>query len=530
MKEVLTVRDLEFGYPRYAETDLGGEHLFQGLNFTMSKGEFLVLAGAPEEGKTTLARVICGLVPRFTGGRLRGDIRLLGEDIAGRNPQDLMDKVGTIFQDPDEQLITTRVDSEIAFPLESLGFEKAEIERRVKAELERFDLQNFASRNPATLSGGEKKRVLCAALAAVGPPLWIMDETLDEMDREWKDRVLTLLFETGTALLLLTSKISDFYQEYNPRHLLLSRGRILYSSQQIEKQALEDGLALEEPAGSIRIKPRPRTEPLLSVSRLRFSYASERGKPESKTTESKTTESETSKPDTFQPRREAKEKEKRRRPADFQLSVEELHLYPGEVVTLSGPNGCGKTTLAKLLCGLIKPAGGRIFLGDRGEVFETGRDDLRSRVAYMFQNPDYQIFLPTVEEELAYGLRELYRSEKKDKGKRNIEEEIEEAIKKGIEKFSLPPRDTPPSLMSYGSRKRLQAAVYWLLDRSICLFDEADSGLSKRDFARMVGLFQSPHRAILIITHDEEISRLYSHRVVRMESGEIVSVEDGNAR
>ena len=525
MKEVLTVRDLEFGYPRYAETDLGGEHLFQGLNFTMSKGEFLVLAGAPEEGKTTLARVICGLVPRFTGGRLRGDIRLLGEDIAGRNPQDLMDKVGTVFQDPDEQLITTRVDSEIAFPLESLGFEKAGIKRRVEEELKRFDLQDFASRNPATLSGGEKKRVLCAALAAVGPPLWVMDETLDEMDREWKDRVLTLLFETGTAVLLLTSKVSDFYQEYNPRHLLLSDGGIVSSPREMKKLALEDGLALEEPAGILREQTRLRTKPLLSVSGLRFSYTSERGKPDSETTES-----ETSKPDTFQPRREGKGKEKRSRPADFQLSVEELHLYPGEVVTLSGPNGCGKTTLAKLLCGLIKPAGGKIFLGDRGEVFETGRDDLRSRVAYMFQNPDYQIFLPTVGEELAYGLRELYRSEKKDKGKKNIEEEIEEAIKKGIEQFSLPPRDTPPSLMSYGSRKRLQAAVYWLLDRSICLFDEADSGLSKRDFARMVGLFQAPHRAILIITHDEEISRLYSNRVARMERGEIVSVEDGNAR
>jgi energy-coupling factor transport system ATP-binding protein len=133
-------------------------------------------------------------------------------------------------------------------------------------------------------------------------------------------------------------------------------------------------------------------------------------------------------------------------------------------------------------------------------------------VAYIFQNPDYQIFLPTVREELAYGLKEQHM----DSG------EIERRVTDAARLFRLPPLDTAPPLMSYGSRKRLQAAVYWLLDRPVVILDEADSGLAVRDLLEIIEAFRSGSRAILFITHSEEFARRFSDRIVLMRNGRIV--------
>ena len=183
---------------------------------------------------------------------------------------------------------------------------------------------------------------------------------------------------------------------------------------------------------------------------------------------------------------------------DFSLDMGKLELYPGEVLTLAGPNGCGKTTLAKILCGLYRPEQGEISFGSPARRMNA--PELRTTVAYIFQNPDYQIFLPTLGEELAYGLKALGGDPEK------IRAQVEEAIVK----FRLPAADRSPALLSYGTRKRLQAASYWLLSRPVCLLDEADSGLSFRDFSEMIELFKSPDRALLIITHNADFARHYS--------------------
>lgn len=195
--------------------------------------------------------------------------------------------------------------------------------------------------------------------------------------------------------------------------------------------------------------------------------------------------------------------------------MEDFKLYPGEVCTLAGPNGCGKTTLAKLLCGLYSPDKGIINLSGTGGKPTAIPTKLRTSVAYVFQNPDYQIFLPTVQEELAYGLKEKGMKPK----------EIEIRINEAIRLFRQPALDTPPSLMSYGTRKRLQAAVYWLLERPIAILDEADSGLSFKDFSEIIHLFKRSSRTLLIITHNEAVARQFSERIILMKEGHIVREE-----
>lgn len=475
MEAFIQIEHLTFTYPRYSDSQPEAAALFHNLYYTACEGEFYTIIGAPECGKTTLSRILSGLVPRYSGGKLEGGVKIAGIDVLNSRPQDIIDTIGIIFQNPDDQLITTRVDSEIAYPLESLGYEPRVIEQRVNRELQRFDLADKADRNPATLSGGEKKRLLCAVLAAVSPRLWILDETLDEMDAHWRSVLAEYLQEQNRTVALFSSKMSSGSQCSDRQHTaILSQGRLHTDPETIERLSEQDGLRWKPP-GAGRVQPAagvPGTKPLLQVEGLRFHYPNK---------------------------------------SDFSLQIDEFGLFPGQTVTLAGPNGCGKTTLAKLLCGLYTPQSGQIS----SPYFDQNpapADYLRSSAAYMFQNPDYQIFLSTVEEELAYGLKEAGRPAA----------EIGELVQTAIDTFRLPPAETAPSLMSYGTRKRLQAATYWLLERPICIFDETDSGISPRDFAALIETFQSSERAILIISHDAELAGHFSDRILTMESGRLL--------
>lgn len=480
MKAEIRIENLSFTYPRYSADQPAETPLFADLSFSVEPGRFYTLIGAPESGKTTLSRILTALVPRYTGGNLTGRLQVAGHDLHTTHPQNLIEFVGTIFQNPDDQILTTRVDSEIAYPLESLGYSQGEIAARVDREMERFQLSDKADRNPATLSGGEKKRLLCAVLAAVEPPIWILDETLDEMDRHWRSVLVEHLQNTGTTVLLLSSKLTAPARAAEQQHIaILSQGRIHTDAADIDRLAEQDGLRWR-PRGTTKRTAYTPQRAELTVKQLEFRYSNN---------------------------------------SDFELAIDTLNLYAGETVTLAGPNGCGKTTLAKLLCGLYTAQKGTITRPHSDRESPQGTEpakSLRSAAAYMFQNPDYQIFLPTIEEELAYGLKE--QGWKQD--------QVQSALQQAIEKFQLPPADTSPTLMSYGTRKRLQAATYWLLQRPICIFDETDSGISPRDFAALIRAFQSPERALLIISHDAKLARHYSDRVIRMEAGRIVQGDD----
>ncbi len=497
MKTFIQTTNLAFTYPAYSAAEVSTGALFNDLNYTVCEGEFHTIIGAPESGKTTLSRILSGLVPRYTGGDLEGTVEILGRDISDTRPQDLIETVGTIFQNPDDQILTTRVDSEIAYPLESLGFARHIIEERVDRELLRFELKDKADRNPASLSGGEKKRLLCAVLAAIAPPIWILDETLDEMDPHWRTILFEYLTEQNSTVILFSSKMPTPLPLTGPepsvepsvvpaapaggetpaqstsagsrQAAILSRGQLHTDEAEIEKIAEREGLRWKPSFTKDKSLGDRTNPPLLKAEGLSFSYEES---------------------------------------ADFSLQVDQIELFAGETVTLAGPNGCGKTTLAKILCGLYTPLSGGIQL-PQVQQGNASPELLRSSAAYMFQNPDYQIFLPSIEEELAYGLKEEGRPHG----------EIRSLVQRAIDTFQLPSGDTSPTLLSYGTRKRLQAATYWLLQRPLCIFDETDSGISPKDFAALIRAFQSPRRTLLIISHDAELAQHYSDRLLHMKNG-----------
>jgi energy-coupling factor transporter ATP-binding protein EcfA2 len=472
----LSISALDFRYPSYGEGEENA--LFEGLDYSLGNGEAGAMLSGADGGKTTLARIIAGMIPRFTGGTLAGKIGFGGKNLLASTPYENVDLIGMISQDSDEQLFSTRCDMEAAFALESLRVPRNEIERRVGEALALMGLSGFEARNPGTLSGGEKKRLLLSCLLAVDPELWILDEAFEELDLSWKKKIIRHLSEARKTALFLDSRWSPLYASHCARISVLHAGKILetpgFDSPGFQAALSAGGLVIHsDPAlrasGELNAFNR---DPVLSAQGVFFSFPG---------------------------------------PGAFSLRIETLAVNAGTIVSLIGRNGSGKSTLGKILCGLLPPEEGALRIHDGTAWHPASAKELSRSVGYLFQNPDYQIFLSTVFDELAYGLqmRGLAKPE------------IRQRVGEAISMFGLPEERTAPALMSYGARKKLQAATYYLLGRRILILDEMDSGLSYGEYFQLLDALASGGAGIIAITHDLALAKAISTRILLMEKGEI---------
>ena len=275
--QLLIVKDLSFRYPGVGTEIAPPVH--DGFSLSIRAGSVSVLFGAADAGKTTFARIIAGLVPRFSGGSLQGTLLLDGLNIRESLPFELMEKVGLVSQDSDEQIFTTRCDTELAFALESLGVPRPQIVERVDRCLQQMGLSAFKERNPSTLSGGEKKRLLLACLSAIGPALWILDESLEELDHAWKAAALDSLAERGRTVLALASRWSPILAGKASFFALLSQGRIVSSADRGDAPEFH-GALFHDGILPRHEKPRRRHTPahvLLKAEGVRFRFPGQDG-------------------------------------------------------------------------------------------------------------------------------------------------------------------------------------------------------------------------------------------------------------
>ena len=457
MPAALSVKDLSFQYPSYP--GLESRSLFKGLSFDLEKGSMNLLLALPGAGKTTLSRILTGLVPAYTGGELSGNIKKASE-------------TGIVFQNPDEQLFCSTAEKEVVFPLEAAGLPRDEIGRHADAAFQKTGIEYLRFKKPIHLSGGEKRRLLISVLCATDPELWILDETLEEIDIRGREEILSFLKASGKTILILTAKMLDVYKKYADNFFVYAGGSLMQfadgSSRDFAYAVKEGGFCLDgdmpDENALKALESVTFENPVLKVEGLRFSY-----------------------PD-----------------SDFTLNVDNFALEQGKTTAVIGTNGCGKSTLSHIIAGLLKPEAGKVLL----EGKEVSAEKLNRNCSYLFQNPDYQLFLPTARAELEYGL----------KLQKLPQDQIEEKVQEAIKVFGIEHPDAPPVLMSYGQRKKLQAAIYWLLEKKIVIIDEADSGISSKEYRQIIDVFrQSPaDPAILIITHDIQLAALEADSIFRM--------------
>ncbi|MCK5672127.1 MAG: ATP-binding cassette domain-containing protein, partial [Spirochaetales bacterium] len=291
------------------------------------------------------------------------------------------------------------------------------------------------------------------------------DEILDELDPGAALKIVHNLLNEKRTVILFSSKMLDIFTDISCNILVLHDGKLTdtkgMNETDIQKLLIKEGLIINNKS-SVKQNFLKSTDPLITIKNLRYQYP---------------------------------------RNNNFKLFIENFQIDRGEIVSLAGKNGSGKSTLGKLIAGLKEKKSGVLTVNEKNNL----------SCAYLFQNPDYQIFLPSVGEELSFGLK-LQDSE----------------ILDTIAKFNLPDKNVPPALMSYGARKRLQAAVYYLMDRDIYILDEADAGLSLKDYDNLINLLYKKEKCILIISHNLNLCSRYSDRVYLIDSGHVEYVVEDN--
>jgi len=507
---ILEVEGLSFRY-RDAEADA-----LRGITWSQDAGQFTALVGPSGAGKTTFCCCLNRIVPHFHKGNLRGRVRVGGESIAGKHVYDMVPRIGMVFQDFESQLFSTNVLLEVAFGLENLGLPRGEMEERAREALALVGLAGFERREPAALSGGQKQRLAIAAVIALAPDVLVMDEPTTDLDPAGRLEVMRLAgkLQGRTAMIVTDHEVDDLAEA--DRIEVLADGQIVMSGGTREVFArplelvgagvrspqvaefftragapeipvtVEEGLALwsrlgwrirqeDEPAAA------PVAEPLISVENLSFTY-----------------------PDGTQALR------------DVNLAIGE-----GEILAILGQNGCGKTTLAKHLNGLLAPDKGTVRW--RGEPVGGRRlSEMARHVGYVFQNPDHQIFAQTVREEVEFGPKNF----------RLPPEETAERARDVLAAVGLRGQEEDnPFTMTKGERQRVAVASVLAAAPEVIVLDEPTTGLDYRQQLEMMALVRRLHaagRTVILITHSMWIAAEYARRCVVMAEGRVIA--DGPTR
>jgi len=482
----LVVENLSFRYR--ARPDYALRH----VSFQAAPGEIVLVAGASGCGKTTLIRCINGLIPRSYHGELSGRVLLYGKEMTSRPLSEISQIVGTVLQDPEKQILGSRVENEIAFGLENLGLPPEEILARVEETLKYLNIEHLRERETFYLSGGEKQKVAVAGTLAMHPSILLLDEplaSLDPVSAQEALRLIRRLADEGKTVLIIEHRVEDVLTIHPDKALFMMNGEVRYFGPVEGFQQVVDYREVKLPAPLILEKARrsPPLEPVLppetkedSPSLIEFedvSFAYEDG-PEV-------------------------------------LHGINLTIRYGDVVALLGPNGAGKTTLAKHAIGLLKPKSGRVRVNGV-DTREMSVAEAARAVGYVFQSPSHMLFAPTVRKELAFGPENLGYDQAT----------INESVSRAVEILNLKDlEDYPPLSLSFGQQKRVSIAAILAMRSRVLVMDEPTAG---QDYMNYMTFVESILRlrefdALLFITHDLDLAVCYANRVVLMREGTIVA-------
>jgi energy-coupling factor transport system ATP-binding protein len=432
---------LTFSYPR-------AEPAVRDVSLTIEPGEVVLLLGPSGSGKSTLLRALAGLVPHFHGGRFEGSVHVAGRDTRTCRPADLAGEVATLFQDPEEQVVLTSVAREVAFGLENIGVAPHHIVPRALDALASVGAGALADRTTAEVSGGELQRVCLASVLALEPSLLLLDEPTSQLDERGADDLLALAVELGSTV-VLSEQRPERALSIATRVVFLEEGRVLLDAPVDEARSWLDANRPEWVDTPVPMAARSAQEPVCDLERVGFAYG----------------------------------------PAhpvvhDFDLSV-----HRGEVVVLAGPNGTGKTTVAKLAAGLLTPVSGR--------VRRPGR------AAMLLQDPGRYVVRDRALDEVALGVG----------GDRRRAAAALAAVGLRDAHAERHPRD-----LSSGERERLALASVLVTEPDVLVLDEPTRGVDpvrKRELAAQ--LHANAHaRGTLVVTHDRTFARMVADRVVTL--------------
>lgn len=477
---MIEFKDVSF---QYEQGDSKGK--IENINLTIHDGEAVLICGESGCGKTTLTRLINGLIPHYYEGTLTGQTIVQGIDVKNVSLYSLSGVVGSVFQNPRTQFFTVDTTSEIAFGCENLGIDAGEISSRIENTVNTFKIKDLLNRSLFALSGGEKQKIACASVSAMEPDVFVLDEPSSNLDiksigelknvlREWKSQGKTIVIAEHRLYYLMD--IAD-------RVLYMQDGRIkanLSISHFREKSTDELhslGLRALQSENFSKMQSVVCTTKQLYFRDFEVSY------------------------------KNASKGEKKKRKV---LDISDLMIPQGSVVGVVGNNGAGKTTFAHNLCGLLQKAKGSMNMN--GKTYLANR---RIKTCYMvLQDVNHQLFTESVMNEILLSL------DYSDEDKAVFEaKRIMESLH--ISEF----KDAHPMSLSGGQKQRVAIASAIASDKQVIIFDEPTSGLDYKHMKKVaenLRKLSSLGKTLFIVTHDPELIAECCNYFVFIENGKVL--------
>ena len=459
----------------------------RGLDLSVAEGEFVLLTGGSGCGKTTILRLINGLIPNFFEGRLEGSVTVDGFDVSHVELYDTAKSVSTVFQNPRSQFFNVDTTSELAFACENQGMEEGEILQRIDRTVSELHLEPLMNRSLFDLSGGQKQKIACASVAVTGNKIILLDEPSANLDLQTIDELAELLKKwkkEGKTIIVAEHRISYLW-ELADRTVILSDGKIVreLSRAQMDKISEEElhGLGLRSARHPEQTHCHPElvsgshTQEMLkqvqhdeSLTLQNFRYKYKNGY--------------------------------------LALDIPQMQIPVGKITAITGNNGQGKTTLLNCLCGLGRRSKGTLLY--KGKAYNRRQ---RQKLIYLvMQDVNHQLFTESV-------LDEVLISQK---------EENEEEARRILASLDLAAfADRHPQSLSGGQKQRVAVASAIASGRDILLFDEPTSGL---DYAHMLQIgqilrsLQQMGKTVIVVTHDRELIKECCDEEIRLKDFNLI--------
>ena len=512
---VISFKDFSFQYRAQKKPTLTG------INLDIYPGEKVLIAGPSGSGKSTLAGCINGLNPFSNPGECKGTLTVDGVDAPHSSIFDLSAHVGTVLQDPDGQFIGLTVGEDIAFALENSCTPQDEMHAITRHAAELVGIENHLDYAPHELSGGQKQRVSLAGVMVDQVKILLFDEPLANLDPAAGKQAIELIDEiqkkTGTTVLIIEHRLEDVLWRNVDRIVLVNGGTILadltpdellstsllsdngireplyvtamrYAGIEITKEkkpahvdsVVLDGTDRKKLKEWFEAQPLPKDtgerEKLLEVKHLNFGYTK----------------------------------------GQQTLRNVSLSIDKGEMVSIVGRNGAGKSTFSKLICGFEDP--------DSGEVTFHGKDLLKENIrhrakyiGYVMQNPNQMISKTMIYDEVALSLQKAGLSEAE------IRQKVEDTLKIcGLYPF----RNWPVSALSFGQKKRVTIASVLVQDPELIILDEPTAGQDFKHYTEIMEFLRKLNErgvTVVMITHDMHLMLEYTPRALVFSDGQLIA-------
>ena len=471
---VIEFDNVSFSYGTQTEGSL------RNINFKVKEGEFVLLTGQSGSGKTTITRLINGLIPHFFEGSLTGTVKVLGSDIKTITPGEMGKNIASIFQNPRSQFFTTNSTKEVAFALENYGIDRNELIDRVNCAFHDFEAESLMDRDMFSLSSGEKQKIAIIAAKALNPKIYVFDEpsaNLDICSILNLKKMMERLKKQGYTVIVSEHRL--FYlKNLVDKCLIMKDGKI---DRELEKNDIENLHDSDIRAFKLRtfklsnIKYKLKYNLIVNkqnadfkVNNLNFSYDVNHSV----------------------------------------LSNCNLEGNFGETVAIVGHNGNGKTTLGKIMSGLLKARSGQFFI----EGKYTKQKNLYKSVYFVMQDADYQLYSDSVVSELMLSSMNSIKQN---------DEKIENAITLlNISSF----RNRHPQSLSGGQKQRVTIAAAIASNKKILIFDEPTSGLDYENMkvvSEAINTLRKKGILIFVISHDLEFLSRVATKAVFIENNTV---------